>query len=313
MPKSATASGSASSESTAKAVKSKMVHVAGLNVQVFGLDALTGTSDCVVAIWMHGRLGKHQDLHSAIQHVYARLAAKSKERPLLPLVFVTFDHRNHGARLVDRTRNFAWKDFKTADEDEALLTNPTHALDMYSIQTGTAQDVSLLVDFLPAALFPRDEHHISRWVCMGTSLGGHSTWIAGSLNPKLTYLIPFIGSPSTTSLLQNRAVQSNLQFAPPLIPDSFKQLLARSDPFELSLDRWQGKHILAVCGGSDPLVPPKEGRTQQFIDKLQKRGVDAELFIEEGVGHKVTENMLNKSADWLAEHPLSKVEIKSVL
>lgn len=68
-------------------------------------------------------------------------------------------------------------------------------IDMYSIQSafliryaetrlndsytaGTAKDVSFLIDFLPAYLFPSGERTISQWMIAGISLGGHSTWIA---------------------------------------------------------------------------------------------------------------------------------------
>lgn len=45
------------------------------------------------------------------------------------------------------------------------------------IIAGTAQDVSYLIDFLPAYLFPNEERTISQFLCVGKSLGGHATWI----------------------------------------------------------------------------------------------------------------------------------------
>lgn len=52
-----------------------------------------------------------------------------------------------------------------------------HAQDMLAMQTGTANDVSFLADFLPSFLFPNDEVQIVRWAVTGISLGGHSVWI----------------------------------------------------------------------------------------------------------------------------------------
>ena len=43
---------------------------------------------------------------------------------------------------------------------------------------GTAKDVSYLIDFLPAYLFPNNERPIDQWLIAGKSLGGHATWIA---------------------------------------------------------------------------------------------------------------------------------------
>lgn len=45
------------------------------------------------------------------------------------------------------------------------------------VPAGTASDVSFLIDFLPAYLFPFDERHVEAWMLSGISLGGHATWI----------------------------------------------------------------------------------------------------------------------------------------
>jgi hypothetical protein len=52
-----------------------------------------------------------------------------------------------------------------------------HAQDMLAMQTGTAQDVSFLADFLPSFLFPDDQVQVTKWAVTGISLGGHSVWI----------------------------------------------------------------------------------------------------------------------------------------
>lgn len=43
---------------------------------------------------------------------------------------------------------------------------------------GTASDVSFLIDFLPAYLFPTGGRSIRAWGVAGKSLGGHSAWLA---------------------------------------------------------------------------------------------------------------------------------------
>jgi hypothetical protein len=47
-----------------------------------------------------------------------------------------------------------------------------------ALPVGSALDVSTLVDFLPAYLYPRNERTVEQWGVAGFSLGGHSTWIA---------------------------------------------------------------------------------------------------------------------------------------
>ena len=55
--------------------------------------------------------------------------------------------------------------------------NPCHAQDMYSILSGTAHDVSMLIDYLPSYLFPNDDREITQWGVLGVSLGGHTVWL----------------------------------------------------------------------------------------------------------------------------------------
>ena len=47
---------------------------------------------------------------------------------------------------------------------------------MYSILSGTARDVSTLIDYLPSYLFPDDDREIIDWGVAGVSLGGHAVW-----------------------------------------------------------------------------------------------------------------------------------------
>lgn len=51
-----------------------------------------------------------------------------------------------------------------------------NSVDMYAIYTGSAQDVSFLIDLLPAVLFPEGEHEVAQWLAAGVSLGGHAVW-----------------------------------------------------------------------------------------------------------------------------------------
>jgi hypothetical protein len=55
--------------------------------------------------------------------------------------------------------------------------NETHAQDMYSILAGTAQDVSMLIDYLPSYIFTLAEHDVVDWGVAGVSLGGHAVWL----------------------------------------------------------------------------------------------------------------------------------------
>jgi hypothetical protein len=47
---------------------------------------------------------------------------------------------------------------------------------MYSIISGTAKDVSMLIDFLCGYLYPYQESAVLDWGVLGVSLGGHAAW-----------------------------------------------------------------------------------------------------------------------------------------
>jgi hypothetical protein len=157
------------------------------------------------------------------------------------------------------------------------------------------------MDFLPATLFPDDRIRITKWGCAGISLGGHSVWLAGSHDDRLSVLIPIIGAPSLLDLLAHRAKQNKLELSPPLFPASLHPVVKKHDAVHQPLDVFQGKRILALCGSTDQLVPWKEGGTAMFISKLQEAGVEAQLVVSDGVGHTCTPGMLEQAGDFLAE------------
>lgn len=55
------------------------------------------------------------------------------------------------------------------------------------IAGGTAYDVSWLIDFLPAYLYPRGERKITEWLVAGVSLGGGSAWTVLKNGSFVTY------------------------------------------------------------------------------------------------------------------------------
>ena len=167
--------------------------VGGLPVTVYGLDGLTpvpsgqpAPKPVAVAFLLHGR-GQRSDDKLMVRFA-ERLVQYSHDQPAATkdLVVVTFDQRNHGHRLVAKDRQLGWLEGGKRRAQERLdqglephdLDNPSHAADMMAMQVGTARDVSFLVDFLPAALFPDDDRTVDDWYCAGISLGGHATWLA---------------------------------------------------------------------------------------------------------------------------------------
>jgi len=233
----------------AEQLSSQTFHVGGIGIKVFGLEHLEEKSKCNVAFLLHGRGSDADELYPAIWHLY-KMGVFEPNNNETHLLLCTLDHRNHGTRIVDAVRNEGWPE-----------GNLSHAQDMLSIQTGTALDISLVIDYFESVLFPHEEHSVDKWILMGASLGGHSTWIAGARDPRITHLVPIVGSPSMITLLKHRAATATPQidFGPPLIPHSLLRTMKLTDPFEGDVNAYKGKSILVLSGAKDKLVNYVDG------------------------------------------------------
>jgi len=246
---------------------------------------------------LHGRHDSAKDVDSIAKTILEKNDNQQKRK----LWIVTLDHRNHGQRLIDTKSNNTWTE---------TVSNNLHAMDMYSIQTGTAHDISFLIDFIPTYLFPLDDCKVDAWGVAGISLGGHSTWIALSRDSRITLGIPIIGCPNYIELIEHRAHKSAITFQAPHIPNSFIDLLNKSDPASTdfksldSLNPFIGKKILVLSGKEDPLVP--WSASEGFVDALEvgPEGVK-KVFVQEGVAHACTDEMVDEAASFIGEHLLT--------
>ncbi|KAI0749921.1 Alpha/Beta hydrolase protein [Daedaleopsis nitida] len=293
--------------------------VAGITVNVFSLSTpdtessatAEGANQKPVAILflLHGRTSRadHVELvaKAILDEVYAKRKSEEGKAETHDLLVVTFDHRNHGSRLVDEKANMAWSDSRRNDR---------HAIDMYAIQTGTAQDVSFLIDFLPSYLFPNGERVISQWLVSGISLGGHSTWITLKIDPRVKLGIPIIGCPDYLTLIRSRAEQSSIPIGPPYFPDSFMVYLKRNDPAATphtaadAENPFRGKKILVLCGQEDTLVP--WSASKQFVEELdvgEQEGGLKTVVVEPGVGHTCSPGMVKEAVRFLWRNALTSI------
>ena len=126
-----------------------------------------------MVFFTHGRTG-------SIVTMYWRC----RELRDLGLIVVGLDQRNHGQRQIDIRCNAGW--------------GPATPADMYGILVGTAMDVSLLIDLLPARLgIATDRVGMS-----GISLGGHATLLAMSLEMRIGVGAAIVGSGDFRTLMQ---------------------------------------------------------------------------------------------------------------
>ncbi|TFK85415.1 alpha/beta-hydrolase [Polyporus arcularius HHB13444] len=280
--------------------------VAGIPLDVYSCaNATTASTPVAVMFLLHGRMGSARKMEDYVHNIFKDVQGIRRVHLSLDahdLYIVTFDHRNHGKRMEDKKANMGWF-------EEPEKNNERHAIDMYAIQTGTAQDVSYLIDFLPSYLFPHGKRQISQWLCAGKSLGGHSTWLVLRNDPRVKLGIPIIGCPDYLTLISKRAKAHKLPVGPPYIPDSLLNLIKRADPAAspyTALDDsnpFLGKKVLILAGKDDKTVPWSAGKT--FVETLNvgQHGVK-EVIIEEGVGHDFSPAMVKEVARFVWQHAL---------
>ncbi|ETN45461.1 uncharacterized protein HMPREF1541_09293 [Cyphellophora europaea CBS 101466] len=185
------------------AISSTTFHIAGILTHVHGLAELPSSCTEVAVLWLlHPRLQDHRCMAPFAAHIitnyYAHLKTGAGGRGTggkeTGLIAVSFDQRNHGTRLVDKLANEAWRS-----------GNEHHAQDMFSCFAGTAEDTSLLLNYLAAYAFPEGKVRIARNMVMGISLGGHAAWHLVMRDERFSAAIVVIGCPDYTRLMVDRA------------------------------------------------------------------------------------------------------------
>ena len=164
---------------------------------------------------------------------------------------------------------------------------------MHSIQTGTAHDVSLLIDYLPAYLFPLGQKKISQWLCAGISLGGHSTWIVLANEPRVRAGCPIIGCPDFMALMESRAAPTG-GLTKEMMPDSLRAIAGK----KLNIEAMKGTRVLVLSGGRDKLVPYDKGAA--FVEEL-KEVASVQVEVYDGVGHRCTPTMIEELSKFVSK------------
>nr|XP_031861474.1 uncharacterized protein CI109_003078 [Kwoniella shandongensis]KAA5528546.1 hypothetical protein CI109_003078 [Kwoniella shandongensis] len=272
-------------------VSEKDLSIVGLDLKVYGLDEIKDSKlPVAVLIATHGRTGNLKHMIPFAQGVLGEVKGKERKRDL---IIVTLDQRNHGERIKDEQANLSF--------DE----NPRHLIDMAATTTGGYQDVTLIIDFLAAYLFPAGEKVIEEFIAAGISLGGYVTWLTLREEPRVKTGINIVGLPfeALHYVLGPRAESFGLSFAPPTYPHSIKSIL--QGPIDLS--SYKGKNILTLHGKDDTLVPYAKG--QETIERIRdESGGNVEIWLQEETGHTCTPEMVRKTADWIWRYSLSGEE-----
>ncbi|KAI0646049.1 Alpha/Beta hydrolase protein [Trametes meyenii] len=286
--------------------KREVFVVAGITVNVYHQPKAT-KADVPVALMflLHGRNGSALKMGEFVNGIFDEVHARRRKHggEAQDLYIATFDQRNHGKRMADKHANQGWF-------DDAEQNNERHAIDMYAIQTGTAADVSYLIDFLPSYLFPNEERTISQFLCVGKSLGGHATWIVLRNEPRIKIAVPIIACPDYLALMSRRAKNHKLPVGPPCFPKSLLDLIQRADPSvapytaDDASNPFLGKKILVLSGQEDKKVPWTSAK--EFVEGLNVGpGGVKEVIVEPGVGHEFSPAMVKEAARFVWQHALA--------
>lgn len=194
------------------------------------------------------------------------------------------DHRNHGERLLDQLQN------------EGKDKNPKHAIDMYSIQLGTAQDLGFLIEVLPLYISGLG-YSSTRWGVLGFSLGGHSSLLAASQIERLTVCVSVVGCGDYSKLMESRDIS---------IPPSLESLVAKRDPIH-NCKALVSKHIILLGGEHDLLVPPWANLVfAQKLDALRaefrQQPGSLEICNDPGAKHEFSAFMKDQAVSFLKEN-----------
>lgn len=255
-------------------------------------------------------------------NILSQVEQKRQQHGGVPLICVTFDLRNHGERTIDASKNEDW-----------LQGNKTHGIDMISSIMGNVQDLKLIIDFLPDYLnlesyltdeFKSKHQHYNikhRNIISGYSLGAHTVYRFANEYPELVYAInPVIGCVDLTSLLINRLKQNDLSsddydkrwfyynydelhLSPEQqkteYPEHFHKLLSKQDESIWENFAMNSIKMYASFGQEDKLVPFK--LSSVWCDSYLNTNDDTEIVVYEGVGHDITEKMIDDFTTWLVK------------
>ena len=246
-------------------------------------------------------------------------------------ITVSFDAGNHGSRLIDPLRNLAWTEtlktspasfFHLPNEPSPssssssetpvgsppppLISNPTHAIDMYSQMLEVHHLVSLAMTFLPSYGISFSSASI-----VGVSQGAHASLLAFTHNPSLSYCVSIMGAGDYISLMKIRYEKLRQRFlsnptpsTPPsfrdVFPESLEEVCLQKDIIHNleSLALSSTRDLLLLHGADDDLVPTH--LSHDLVRRGQENGVSISLQVYEGVGHSLAQKMVDDSVQYFA-------------
>lgn len=181
--------------------------------------------------------------------------------------------------------------------------NEHYALDLFATYTGTARDVSEVLDLLLGGGYFAALKNATPYVG-GVSLGGHASWATILADDRIRAAGPVIGCGDYTALMNYRA---ELVGWGGVVGQGIETLLAKFDlksvmetkGVEEVRRRLKGKKILALEGLKDVDVPSACSR--EVYAAVSGAGVELRVRRFEGVEHVMNEEMCGVYSRWWRE------------
>lgn len=298
-------------------VQKETLLVAGLEVYAYYSKAKSNPFDpksigddesLKVMFSLHGRNGSAQESDGLYRDLVARYYKESSGQSL---VIITFDHRNHGKRTVNKDRNKTWKE-----------GNDSHGADMLSIIAGGVADVKTIYDYLPALIPGLSKYKKVTHVMSGISMGAMTTLRVAVQHPGIfSGAVSLIGSFDLTSSLMNRLHDFgrsalykesydslSKSFEPRLYPRELFDVVAKDDTYcANNYDLDDKLKTFLMFGDHDNIIP--SSRSEPFLTKHGKKFKSRKDFdskeqfqaIKYNAGHEVTTEMREDWTNWLVK------------
>lgn len=241
-----------------------------------------------VVIYLHGYFGsRKQGLE--LGH---RLAEQG-------IYFISFDAMDHGERQSIRVM-----------DDARQVYPPDTGLDMWlhmiQVIQQSCKDTSLIIDY-----FENDpKADISRLGITGMSMGGYATYSILTQDDRVKAAVPMIGLPSFHKRFEDVWLESSTysKWSDELCKSNEKTLeimknIADIDP-EKRIKNFYPKPLLILVGDLD-LDQPKKYSIDLYKELKSvyvQKADHLKLSVHDGVGHYVSESMMEEACQWFIKH-----------
>lgn len=249
----------------------RLAYATGVEIAIFAPDEAPDSNPVVFVV--HG-------LDSCMESKFGYC----RELRAAGLTAIALDQRNHGRRQVNILAR--------------RESNPKQFAELLADVVGTARDIQLLIDTIPALfdLSPRC------YAATGTSLGGIACLVAMTLEPRLAAVASLLGTGAFQTLIEQRMRNEGIddeQIAA-AFSGAVGHLFQQYDPIN-HIARFDQRPLLFTAGELDETVPLSAAQAfRQALETLRSPNQPHTFRIYPDIGHQATDEMRADAVRWLS-------------